>query len=113
MSTRGNGRVFQRNGSPYWWIAYYHGGKEEREVAKHVRTGDKLEAIEEKKHEAERYLKRRLGEVIAEKHGGPSFCAPASQRLTVDDLMDALKADFELRGMWNLRMKSTFEKSRD
>src|SRR5205085_928859 len=95
IKMRGNGRVFQRNGSPFFWISYYHNGKEQREVAKHVRTGDKVEALEEKRHEAERFLKRRMAEVITEKHGGPSFIAPVAQRLTVGELLDALKADYE------------------
>ena len=64
-------RVFERKGSPYLWVAYYSHGREEREVARHVRTGEKLEATTEKnRHEAERWLKHRLGEIAAEKHGG-------------------------------------------
>ncbi len=45
------------------WVAYYAHGKEQREFARHVRTGDKLEATEKNRHEAERFLKRRLGEL--------------------------------------------------
>ena len=71
MNTRGQGRLFQRVRSSYWWISYYAHGKEEREVARHVRTGLKLEATEKNRHEAERWLKRRLGELAAEQHGIP------------------------------------------
>jgi len=41
-----DGRIFQRKGSSYWWVAYYARGKEKREVARDVRTGEKLEATE-------------------------------------------------------------------
>src|SRR5262245_18101026 len=106
MSTRGNGRVYSRPGSPFWWIAYYHNGKEQRETAKHVRKGEKLEAVEAKRYEAERWLRKRMGEVIAERHGGPGFVSPAQQRMTVCELLDALKADYELRSKWNDRTDS-------
>jgi hypothetical protein len=94
VSERGNGRIFQRNGSSYWWIAFYAHGKEQREVARHPRTSNKLDATEDNRPLAERFLKRRLGEVIAERHGGPSFVGPTQQRLTVSELLDSLKADF-------------------
>ncbi len=73
MTTRGNGRVFQRNGSSFWWVAYYVHGKEVREVGKHVRTGNKLATTEDNRQQAEPFLKHRMGEVITERHGGPSF----------------------------------------
>ena len=110
---RGNGRVFQRSGSSYWWIAYYAHGKEQREVAKHVRTSEKLEATEDNRSQAERFLKRRMGEVIAEKHGGHAFVGPSQQRTTVGGLLDALKADYELRGKWSDRIDSTVKKVRE
>jgi integrase len=109
---RGNGRVFQRNGSPFWWISYYHHGKEQREVAKHVRTDLKLEAIEGNRHEAERFLKHRLGKITAEEHGGPAFVGAVAQRLTVNELLDALEADYSLRSKWGERVASTVKKVR-
>ena len=57
-------------------------------MATHIRTGAKLDATEDNRHEAERFLKRRLGEVIAENHGGPSFVGPAQQRITVNEAKD-------------------------
>jgi integrase len=109
---RGTGRIFKRDGSPFWWVAYYHHGKEQREVAKHVRTGARLEATEPNRHEAERFLKRRLGEIAAEEHGGPAFPGAQAQRVTVDDLLDALKADYELRGKGGERVESAIKKVR-
>src|SRR5690349_14648297 len=110
---RGNGRIFQRKGSPFWWVAYYHHGQEQREVAKHVRTGIKLDATEASNHEAERFLERRLGELAAEEHGGPAFAGPQAQRVTVNELLDALKADYQLRGKWGERVESTMKKLRE
>ena len=107
MNTRGQGRVFPRKGSPFLWIAYYAHGKEQREVARHVRTNEKLEAAGEKNHhEAERFLKRRLGEIAAEKHGGRPFVGPQQERVTVNELLDGLERDYKLRDKWNLNVAS-------
>jgi integrase len=95
MNTRGQGRIFQRGS--YFWVAYYAHGKEQREVAKHVRTGAKLEATEKNHHEAERFLKRRLGELAAEQHGGRPFVGPQQERVTVNELLDGLEQDYRLR----------------
>src|SRR5512146_3110316 len=113
MNARGSGRVFQRKGSSYFWAQYYARGKDNREVCRHLRTGEKLEATEDNRQQAERFLKHRIGEVTTEKHGGPAFVAPAQQRLTVGDLLDSLKADYELRGKWNERVDSTVKKVRE
>ncbi len=74
-------------------MAYYHNGHEEREVARHLRTGKRLEATEDNRQNAERFLKHKVGENIAERQGGPTFVAPAHQRLTVNDLFDALQRE--------------------
>src|SRR5262245_39938187 len=100
MNTRGQGRVFKRGS--YLWVAYYAHGKEQREVAKHVRTGEKLEATEKNHHEAERWLKHRLGEVAAEKHGGRPFIGSQEERVTVGKLFDGLEQDYKLRQKWTV-----------
>src|SRR5437016_12082592 len=106
MNNRGQGRVFQRGS--LLWIAYYAHGKEEREVARHVRTGEKLEATTEKnRHEAERWLKHRLGEIAAEKHGGRPFVGPSQERITVDELLDGLERDLRLRDKWRAAVASS------
>ena len=106
--SRGQGRVFERKGSPYLWVAYYSHGREEREVARHVRTGEKLEATTEKnRHEAERWLKHRLGEIAAEKHGGRSFVGPSQERITVAELLDGLERDLRLRDKWRAAVASS------
>ncbi len=106
--SRGQGRVFERKGSPYLWVAYYSHGREEREVARHVRTGQKLEATTEKnRHEAERWLKHRLGQIAAEKHGGRSFVGPSQERITVAELLDGLERDLRLRDKWRAAVASS------
>lgn len=103
---RGDGRIFKQKRSPFLSISYYHGSTEQREVALHVRTGKKLLAAVDAEgklindanyHEAERYLKHRVGEVTTEHHGGPAFISPAKQRVTVDAILDALIAEFKAR----------------
>ena len=84
MNTCGQGRVFERKGSSFLWIAYYAHGREEREVARHVRTAEKLEVSEKNRREAERFLKHRLGEITAEQHGGRAFVGPQQERVTVN-----------------------------
>ena len=113
MNTRGQGRVFQRKGSPFLWIAYYAHGKEQREVARHVRTNEKLEATEKNHHEAERFLKRRLEEIAAEKHGGRPFVGPQQERVTVGELLDGLEQDLRIRDKWPGTAKSSLKPVRE
>lgn len=82
---RGNGRIYLRG--QIWWAAYYLRGKEYRES-----TGES----DEKK--AGNFLKHRLREVGADQLGARKFVPPKSQRLTVGDLLEGLRKDFELRG---------------
>jgi integrase len=82
---RGNGRVFLRD--RIFWISYYLRGKEYRESAK---TDDP--------RQAERFLKLRLKQVGADQLGIRTFVTPQTNRLTIHDLVEALRADFQLRG---------------
>jgi integrase len=113
MTTRGQGRVFERKGSSFFWIAYYAHGKEEREVARHVRTGDKIEVSEKGRHEAERFLKRRLGEIAAEQHGGRAFVGPQQERVTINELLDGLERDYKLRDKWGVKAASPMKYLRE
>jgi integrase len=110
MNNRGQGRVFQRKGSSFFWIAYYAHGKEQREVAKHVRTGDKIDLTAKNgEHEAERFLKHRLGEIAAEQHGGRAFVGPQQERVTVNDLLDGLERDYDLRDKLTVKVESVLK----
>jgi integrase len=83
--SRGDGRVFLR-GTTYW-CAYNLRGVEHRES-----TGTSDEK------QAGKFLKARLREVGADLLGARTFVTPRASRLTVAQLCEALKADFELRG---------------
>jgi len=108
-----DGRVFQRNGSSFWWIAYYAHGKEQREVARHVRSGEKLEATEQNRPQAERFKKQRLGELAAEQHGGRAFIGPQQERVTINEMLDSLERDYRLRDKWNSKIESHLKPVRD
>jgi integrase len=114
MNTRGQGRIFPRERSSYWWISYWGHGKEQREVARHVRTGKKI-AIDSKnsRHEAERWLKHRLGELVAEKHGGRAFVGPQQERITINELLDGLERDYKLRDKWSVKVFSVVKPLRE
>jgi integrase len=81
---RGNGRVYQR-GTVYW-IGYSLRGKPFRESA---RTEDRKAA--------ERFLRHRMKEVGADLLGVRTFVTPQASRLTIHELLEALRSDFELR----------------
>jgi hypothetical protein len=88
---RGDGRIFQR--AEFYWVAYYLRGKEYREAAK---TKDGKNTTDPKV--AEKFLRARLKDVHADEVGGRAFTTPKACRLTVHDLVESLKADYELRG---------------
>jgi hypothetical protein len=62
---------------------------------------------------AEKYLQRRVREVANDRDGIKAFTGPQAERIKVSELLDALQADYELRGKWNERMNSTFKKVRE
>lgn len=84
---RGEGRIFTRNRSPFLWCAYHLRGQEFRESTGTADT--KL---------AEKFLKRRLKEVGADQIGAAAFVGPQQERMKVGALLDALEADYKLRG---------------
>src|SRR3972149_2642280 len=88
---RGMGRIFQMRGSKNWWIAYNHYGKEYRESCGSPQQKD-----------AENLLKQRLREIGADALGLKAFVG-LQDRLTVQDLLDALESNFRLRGLKSLR----------
>jgi len=79
------GRVFKR-GSVYW-ISYYHRGKEFRESSE-----------SDNESTAKKLLKKRIGEVAQGRLRGAK-----QDRLTFDDLAQALLADYQINGRRSLR----------
>jgi integrase len=74
------GRVFRRG--KFYWIAYYVHGVERRESSRSPRELD-----------AKRLLKKRLAEI-----GQGVFTGSQEERVIMDELLDALEADYQLRG---------------
>ena len=85
---RGNGRIFRRKNSAMWWAAYYLRGQEYRQS-----TGETDEV------KAQKFLQHKLKEVGADQIGARTFTTPQAARLRIHDLVESLKADFELRGI--------------
>ncbi len=80
------GRVFKRNNSSHWWISYCHRGKEYRESSG---SPDRKQAG--------KLLKQRLREIGADRLGLRCFVGPAQDRVTVDELLDALEQHYRLQ----------------
>jgi integrase len=95
VNSRGSGRIFTRKGSTNFWCAYYLRGKEIRES-----TGTTDQS------KAEKFLKRRIKEIGADQIGAKAFVGPSQQRLLVGEILDALEADFKLRGKENPQLRS-------
>src|SRR5262249_28738509 len=74
---------------------------------------EKLDATEPTRREAERFLKRRLGELVAEQHGGRAFIGPQQERVTIGEILDALEADYKLRDKWGGKVASNIKPVRD
>ncbi len=92
---RGDGRIFPRG--TVLWCGFYVDGVEHRESTK---TNDPTKA--------EKYLRARLKEVHAhELDPTKPFVSQRDRRRKIDDLMDGLKADFEIRGKWNAQVPPT------
>lgn len=99
MNGHGQGRIFLRGRN--FWIASCCRGVEFRQAAKDERgqnTSDHKVAA--------RFLKRRMAEVGADKLGLQKFTTPKADKLTVADLIEALKADFTLRDILSEQNKS-------
>jgi integrase len=92
---RGDGSIYPRAGSPYWWMKYYLRGKPFRESTNIVIIEGP--GAEISKREAHKVLRRRQREVGADIIGAREFITPRNERLTVNEILDELVADYELR----------------
>lgn len=86
LGARGQGSLVRFAGSPNWVSCFYVRGVEHRESTK---TPD-LKA-------ARRFHKQKLDEAAADRQGFRPYLAPAARRVTVDELLDDLAADYRLR----------------
>ena len=87
---RGDGRLYQRKGSPFWWCEYWLRGKCYRESTHGT-----------DKKQAHKFLARKLKEVHADQIGAKTFISSKQERVTVNELLDSLQADYELRKKWD------------
>lgn len=83
---RGTGRVFRRPRSPYYWIAYYHRGTEQRES-----TGLTDRA------KAEKLLRERTRTA-----GTPNFTGASEYRVTFAQLAERYLRDYRVNGRRSL-----------
>jgi hypothetical protein len=81
VGSRGDGRIYKRKGSSRYWIQYSIHGAQYRE------PGGKTPAAARKK------LRQRLREAGTERFGGP-----AAERVTVDQLADAVLVHMKNQG---------------
>jgi len=88
---RGTGRVFCRKGSPFFWIAYYHRGKEER-----ASTG--LLAEDWNRPKAEKLLREKTRKVNTSE-----FTGPAEQRVSFGDLKSWYLDDYREQRRHSIR----------
>jgi integrase len=98
---RGDGRIFKRGET--WWMSFYVDGREQRESTK---TSD-----EEK---AGKILRAKLKEVHAhELDPTKPFLTQRNRKRSVADLLDALKTDFEIRGIDSPQNLSNIKRTRE
>jgi integrase len=77
---RGDGRIFQKKGSRFWHMAYYVDGREVSESTKEIAEERARRVLRKRLEEA------RRGEVV-----------PHESRLTVEDLVQLLLTDYEVK----------------
>lgn len=99
---RGDGRVYLRKGSPFYWCEYWLRGKQYRESTEQTNE-DK----------AKKVLRNKIREVDADRIGAKTFVSPKQERATIDDLLDSLECDYKLRGKWNTKVNSNVKPLRE
>src|SRR5713226_814145 len=91
---RGEGRVFQRG--KRWWIAYWG-------FRPNGDTGEVRESAGADADGARELLKRRLREDANHRDGIKRFQGPNQERITVNELLDSLVADYRQRQIKSFR----------
>ena len=94
----GDGTLYRRPRSPYWWMQYCLRGEVFRESTKECEF-----------ERAMKVLRRRLKEVGADQIGLKKFAGPKTERMTIDQLLDFLEDDLEIREKWTAQAKSKIQ----
>lgn len=102
---RGGGSIFKPSNSRFWQCSYYQSGREVRCTTgiEYLETGDPKKR-ERNRKEALKVLREKVGAVQAEKHGAPAPMTPAQRRVTIKELLDGLKLNYESRHKWNKKV---------
>jgi len=97
---RGDGRIFKRG--EIWWMSIYVDGREQRESTK---SNDE--------DKARKTLRSKLKEVHAhELDPTKPFLTQRHRKRSIADLLDALKSDFEIRGIASKQNLSNIKRTR-
>src|SRR5438132_6664459 len=89
---RGEGGLYRRPGTAYWWMAVPYRGRMLRES-----TG------ETDKKKAQDVLKAKRDEVAAARGGYTTVIGPEHRAKTIKALLDALVQDYELREVRSIK----------
>src|SRR5437660_10177827 len=96
---RGEGGLYRRPGTAYWWMAVPDRGRMLRES-----TG------ETDKKKARQKLKAKRDEVAAARSGYTTVVGPQQKSKTVKALLDELVQDFEVRKVRSLKSIKSYNK---
>lgn len=99
--SRGDGRIYPRDGKPHLWVAICVNGKERRFSA-HT-TDSQI---------AEKFLRNKLKEAHAEELGLQKMLMPSQTKVKVEQLFDALEADYKIRGILSKQNASHLKRAR-
>ena len=89
---RGEGTLYRRPGTAYWWMALPYRGRMLR-----------MSTEETDKKKAQEQLKKKRDEVAAARGGYTTVVGPEHRAKTVKALLDALIQDYELRKVRSLK----------
>lgn len=82
----GEGSLFKKPNSPYWYMSYWLRGQQRHESTK-----------ETDYKKARRRLKQRIRQVGADLIGAKKFIGSRAEKLTVSDMLDFLVKDLDIR----------------
>jgi integrase len=120
---RGDGWIFVQKDSVNWGMGYYDDKGEQHRESTHVaRLHPECQSREETERlypgdkslkQAYRRLAEKVDEVRAAKRGLHTFIGPKQRRIRVNDLLDALEANYRTRGIHNSKLVSNLKPLRE
>ncbi|MGA2264427.1 MAG: site-specific integrase [Acidobacteriota bacterium] len=98
VGERGDGLIYQRPGTRFWWCAYMLHGEQQRESTH-----------EAEENKAKKYLRDRLKQVHADEIGARKFVGPIAEKVSVNQLLDDLEANYRIRDKFRPQVESRFK----